>query len=260
MEPFEYSYVTREILGLTGIDLSHYKQIQVQRRLTSYLLRSGHPTWPSLFRAVRGDSQLAAQLRDYLTINVSAFFRDPAKYAELRRHILPELLGRRETLRVWSAGCSYGQEPYSLAIMLAELGAGQRHRILATDIDRVAVERTRAGGPYTPDDVAAVPQELLQRHFTPTPNGYWVSESLRHVVVARQHNLLADSIDGGFDLIVCRNVVIYFTEAAKERLYRRFAQALRPGGMLFVGGTEVIARAASLGLELARLSFYRRVR
>ncbi len=259
MNTLEYSFITREILDLTGVDLKCYKSTQVQRRLGSFLRRSGHTSWSQFFRAARNDHQTLAQLKNYLTINVSSFFRDADKYEHLREVVLPELLSRRVSLRIWSAGCSRGQEPYSLALTLAAMtGLQTRHQILATDIDPSALEAARAGGPYPADDVAAVPTGLLARYFEQREDGYWVADVLRRRVRFQSHNLLVDPFENNFDLIICRNVVIYFTTEVKERLYRHFHDALRPGGVLFVGSTEFMPRSANQGFETMGFSFYRR--
>ena len=259
MEAQEYSYIKREVLKLTGVDLNCYKSPQVQRRLKTFLLRSGHTAWTSFFRALRDDSATLNKLKDYLTINVSAFFRDSEKFEYLRESILPELLRGRPTLRLWSAGCSHGHEPYSLAILLSEAtGPYRRHQILATDIDHSALERAQAGGLYSADEVANVPPALLKRYFQAQEDGYRVVERLRRKITFRYHNLVSDPFESGFDLIVCRNVVIYFRTEVKDRLYRRFYDALRPCGVLFVGGTEFLSKASDIGFESAGISFYRR--
>lgn len=258
MEAQEYTYIKREIKSLVGVDLDCYKAPQVQRRLRIFLMRSGHDTWPDFFQSLRGDREGLARLRDYLTINVSSFFRDEKKYEQLQQIILPELLKARKALRVWSAGCSRGQEPYTLAIALAELtGPRVQHRIMASDLDESALAIARAGGPYTDDDVAGVGR-LLSRYFDKLADGYYCKPSLRERVTFRQQNLLADRFEADLDLIVCRNVVIYFTAEVKDRLYRQFCQALRPGGILFVGGTELVPKAREIGYESAGISFYRR--
>jgi chemotaxis protein methyltransferase CheR len=259
MEAREYSLVRKEILTLTGVDIDCYKGVQMQRRLNAFLQRSGQPTWRDFFHWLRQDPIALNKFKDYLTINVSSFFRDPEKYRYLQEVVLPELLREHPTLRLWSAGCSHGQEPYSLAVLLMEMTDRSRHhRILATDIDRAALEWAQAGGPYTADEVANIPPAWLHRYFTLRDGGYWVNADLQRPIVFRQHNLLSDPFEKGFDLIVCRNVVIYFTAAAKEQVYRRFYEALRPGGVLFVGGTEVISRASDIGYTMMGISFYRR--
>jgi chemotaxis protein methyltransferase CheR len=259
MEEQEYNYIKKEVMTLTGVDLNFYKDTQMQRRLNTFLLRSGQPTWRDYFQNARKNATELRKFKDYLTINVSSFFRDTEKYKYLREVIFPELLRTNPKLRVWSAGCSRGQEPYSLAMMLAELtGDFKRHYILATDLDRSALDGAQAGGPYPADDVTNVSDTLQKRYFTVKDGKYWVKEDLQSRITFRQHNLLADSFEKNFDLIVCRNVVIYFTAPVKDTLYKNFCNALRPGGIMFVGGTEIVPKAAELGLATAGISFYRR--
>jgi len=259
MNAQEYNFIKHKVLKLTNVDLNYYKSAQMQRRLGTYLLRSGHKSWANFFRAIQNDPVEIGKLKDYLTINVSSFFRDAKKFESLRKSVLPELLTHRPRLRVWSAGCSNGHEPYSLAIMLAEVtGFYCRHFILATDIDRSALTRARAGGPYRADNVTNVSPTLLRRYFKTHDDGHYVDQKLRQKVTFRYHDLLKGSFENNFDLIVCRNVVIYFTAEIKERLYRRFFDALRLGGVLFVGGTEVLSKTAAQGFELRDISFYRK--
>ncbi len=259
MEAEVYSLVKHSIRSLLQINLDHYKDEQMKRRLDSWLVRVGAPTWPDYLKRLRADTTELARLRDYLTINVSAFFRDPERWQALRRTILPMLLTGRQRLRVWSAGCSIGLEPYSLAMLLEEETPGRRHTLLATDLDRGALARARARGPYSADDVQNVTAAQRQQFFQPGGPPFFVTDALAKRVMFQEQNMLADAFEGDFDLIVCRNVVIYFTEAAKTDLYRKFQQALRPGGILFVGGTEIVPRAQELGLRSSGISFYQRL-
>jgi chemotaxis protein methyltransferase CheR len=265
MEEREYVFVKSRIRKLLGIDLACYKSKQMQRRLRTYLLRSGKDNWPAYFRAAQNDDKELGKLRDYLTINVSSFLRDADKYQYLQDEILPALIRQRKTLDIWSAGCSRGHEPYSLAMILAEInGRFRPHRILATDIDHSALAIAKQGGPYPEAEIGSVPPDLLQRYFKQDGDKYHFVSPVKQRVRFREHNLLADPVImptsdmGGYDLIVCRNVVIYFTKEIKEQLYHRFYQALRPGGVLFIGGTEIIAKAGEMGFETVHMSFYRR--
>jgi chemotaxis protein methyltransferase CheR len=121
----------------------------------------------------------------------------------------------------------------------------------------VVLEAATAGGPYPPNEVAAVPEELRSQYLRVEHDLYWMRRQIQQKVVFRRHDLLAEPFQSAFDLIICRNVVIYFTSEVKDRLYRRFRDALRPGGVLFVGGTEIVHCAADIGLQLVGPSFYR---
>jgi chemotaxis protein methyltransferase CheR len=258
MTPQEYLYVRQEIRKLIGVDLDGYKAEQMQRRLNAFLFRSGFSSWNAFFTAKRHDAEALVKLRDALTINVTSFFRDADKYQQLRDKVVPLLAKGRQRLRVWSAGCSHGHEPYSLAIVLSETLGPHRYELLATDIDRAALDCARAGGPYREQEAATIEKALLTRHFAVRDGAYWAQDSLRQRITFRPHDLLVEEIGQTFDLIVCRNVVIYFTAEAKDRLYPRFYSALRPGGVLFVGGTEFVPRAQEIGFKVIGSSFYQR--
>jgi len=212
MEDREYVLVQRRALALTGIDLRSYKSKQMRRRLGSLLRQSGYRSWFEYLRVMEKDEDVLQQFKDFITINVSSFFRDPEKFKQLRANILPALLRDRRFLSVWSAGSSHGGEPYTIAMLLQEDAPGRPHRILGTDIDRRNLEKSQAGGPYSHDDVKTVHPALLKKYFTREGSEYRVADSIRRMVRFRYFNLLEDTVTGRFDLIVCRNVVIYFTE------------------------------------------------
>jgi len=254
-----FEVLRRRFLALTGIDLDGYRGAQLERRLGAFLARRGFPDVAALAVALEADPALLEEFRNYLTINVSEFFRNPDRFEELRNRILPELLARSPVLRIWSAGCSIGAEIYSVAMILAELTPGRRHYLVGTDIDRPVLERARRAV-FTEQEVRLVPERLLRRFFQVGQDGaYHLDRRLAETVEFRYHNLLRDPLLADMDLILCRNVVIYFTEEAKERLYRGFRDSLRPGGYLFLGGTEMIFNARHLGLEPVSPCFYRKV-
>ena len=231
----------------------------MQRRLEAYLKRNGTGSWVEYFRLLERDPQELKAFRDYLTINVSSFFRDPDKFRQLGDRILPGLV-REGKLTMWSAGCSYGAEAYTLAI-LADMRGVRYYRIWATDVDRGALAHARAGGPYTDDDVRNVPREALRRHFERRSDGLYVRQSLRRHITFEEHNLLEDPVRRQFDLVLCRNVIIYFSEEAKRQVLSLLVSALRPGGVLFLGGTEMIppALARMLGVQSVGISFYQKI-
>ena len=256
MNDKEYLELKQTILRQLRLDLDYYKDTQMRRRLTNYVAGLDVDFRTFLRSLVPKSAELRA-LKDFLTINVSEFFRDADQWRQLKENILPGLLKAEGKLNVWSAGCSHGGEPLTMAIILEELAPGKPHRILATDIDEDVLSRSRAGGPYVESDVRAVPKHLLTKYFDLKDDGhYWVKELARRRVEFRAHDLLADRYEKGFDLIMCRNVVIYFTEEAKERIYTGFASSLRRGGALFIGATEALLQAPALGLKRSSTCFY----
>lgn len=267
MELKVYENIKIQVKKLLNIDLNQYKSEQMQRRLDSWLVRSGVPTWEEYIQKLSSDPKELSKFRDYLTINVSEFFRDQDRWATLRTKVMPQLLKEatsksdivnRNCLRVWSAGCSNGSEPYTLAIMLDELSAYKNHFILATDLDRSILAKARGRGPYTADDTRNVSPDQRSKYFDAGGPPWYVKESISKRITFREHNLLMDPFEKNLDLIVCRNVIIYFTIEAKDILYRKFHDSLRPGGILFLGGTEIIPRPSEIGYVNLGGSFYQR--
>jgi len=266
MEPDVYLRIKTSTRKLLNIDLDQYKDAQMQRRLEAWLNRKQLATWEEYFHLIRQDANELEKFRAYLMINVSSFFRDRHRWQELEQTILPRLrqnacssANSNGSLHIWSAGCSIGAEIYSLAILLNQWTPGLSHYLLATDIDRAALDQARTGGPYSASEVQNVTPAQIQAFFQPGGPPYYVNRTLIRQVNFRENNLLSDVFGSSFDLIVCRNVVIYFTDQAKGMLYQKFSQALRPGGILFLGGTEIIPRPTEYGLSGIKMSFYEKL-
>jgi chemotaxis protein methyltransferase CheR len=237
----------------------------MHRRLRGLVDRAGLNTFVDYFARLEQDEAELAQLLDRMTINVSELFRNPERWADLRSCLLPPMLARKQRLRVWSAGCSYGAEPFSLAILLDEHTPGVIHTIHATDLDGNMLKRGREGW-FCRDDVRNVPEDILARYLCAAETGDTLPANQRYQIVSpirwriqfKRHNLLADPFERRLDLICCRNVVIYFGEEAKDGLYRRFYNALAPGGILFVGATERVVDYRDIGYEAVMPQFYRK--
>jgi chemotaxis protein methyltransferase CheR len=249
-----------------NVDLDHYKEVQMQRRLDAWLLRMGVSTWSEYLKVLGRDQPERERFLAYLTINVTAFFRDPKRWQVLRETVLPSLLqahpslkaSRTSRLRLWSAGCSTGEEAYSLAILLDELSPQTHRDLLATDLDRDCLSRAAAGGPYPAEGIVNVSHARIAAYFHKDHKGYFIDQNLIRRVTFREHNLLADPFESRFDLIICRNVIIYLTEAAKAVVYKKLSDALRVNGVLFLGSTEIIPRPQEYGLQSCGISFYRK--
>lgn len=256
-----YELLVRALKETSGLDLTAYKERQTLRRLSGFLSRRGIADWTELARLVQQDSNLRQQLTDHLAINVSEFFRNPERFEHLADNVLPELIRRWSSLRIWSAGCSVGAEPYSLAMLLEEAGAGTagQHRVFATDIDREALAEARLAA-FTDDWLKEVSPQRRQRFFERLPDGRWqVRPNVRNYVSFSTHNLLVDPYPREQHLILCRNVIIYFTEEAKDTIIARFAESLLPGGYLLVGSTETIFRSEKYGLRSVAPFLYQRM-
>ena len=239
----------------TGLDLREYKQDQLRRRLLTWADARGDKDLAVLGRRLASDPKEIQDLLDRVAINVSELYRNPERWRELEKRVLPSLAKRAQTLRCWSAGCSFGAEAHTLASVLE--AAGHRYSIVGTDIDEDALATARAGR-FDASAMRGVPKEIRDRYFAPSGTDWQAGPEIRRHLRFRSGNLLKDRFDKDLDLILCRNVVIYFNDEAKDRLYRKFIDSLKPGGILFVGGTERINDARGIGYEMPLPFFYQK--
>lgn len=262
MEHEEYILVKQSVKEVLGINLDYYKDKQMRRRLGAWLARSKKSNWDDYFAFVRTEPEELDRFRQYLTINVSEFFRDAERWQALRTDILPYLLSQRNGripqrgLRAWSAGCSIGAEVYSLAMLLDTINPHAPNQLLASDLDVKALDIAQNGGPYSADDIKNVSSSQISTYFQPGGPPFFIKDPLTKKIEFFEHNLLTEPFETDLDLIICRNVVIYFTQEAKDFLFKKFWQALKPGGLLFLGGTEIIPRPNEIGFDYYTVSFY----
>jgi chemotaxis protein methyltransferase CheR len=252
-----YERMALQVRSLLGIDLSQYKPAQVWRRVHGFASARGLPDVASLLERSRTDPTLRQAFMDMLTINVSEFFRNPEAWEMLATSILRPMLTAQVAVRIWSAGCSLGYEPFSLAMICREIAPKTPVKILATDLDETTLGKARAGI-YNEGQMAGVSAARRARFWHVDGANWEAGLDLRSMITWKRHDLLRDPHDRGFDLICCRNVVIYFTETAKAQLYTNFLGALRPGGTLFLGATEAITNVRASGFVPAGLTFYQR--
>lgn len=255
----KWKFFKEYLYNKSGVDLNLYKQSQMHRRVNYFLARNGIKNYEELLNRLAKDKDLYSKFMDYLTINVTEFFRTPEPFAELESVIIPiwQKQKHKSPLRIWSAGCSMGAEPYSVAMILDNCDVKTDYKILATDIDEQML--AKAGGPYVGNELKNVPPDLLKKYFVKTDKGYVIIDRIKEKVVFKKHNLLSDNFIGIFDLILCRNVMIYFIEEAKDDLYEKFHHSLKEGGILFLGGTETINNFKKIGYKPIRPFFYQKV-
>jgi chemotaxis protein methyltransferase CheR len=256
-EDQDFAFFVQKLKDYTGIDLNLYKEAQMKRRLTTLRGKKGFATFAAYLDAITKDKDLLNELLDRMTINVSEFWRNPNRWEMLENKFLPDMLRSSRRLKCWSAACSTGEEPYTLAMILNELKALPEAQILATDIDLGVLDIAKTGI-FPERSVRDVPARY-RSYFREEQMTFLISDTLKRFIKFQKQNLLADSFDSNFDLIICRNVMIYFTEEAKHLLYQKFAQSLRPGGVLFVGSTEQIFSPGQYQLEAADTFFYRKL-
>lgn len=254
----EYKTFIGNVKRKTGIDLSLYKEAQMKRRLKSLYERKGYKNFGAFYDAIHTDKEVLNEFLDRMTINVSEFYRNKERWTVLEDIIFPRLLAQNKRLKIWSAACSTGEEPYSLAMVLTSHLPLRDISILATDLDEGALERAKVGL-YAERSLKNVPQQVVKDYFVNDGTHFQVKDDIKRTVSFNQHNLLSDPYQSGFDLIVCRNVMIYFTEEAKDEIYMNFSKALKPGGILFVGSTEQIFKPEKYGFESIETFFYRKL-
>ena len=237
-----------------GLVLSSYKQPCLRRRLAVRMRARGVHTYAAYATVLDRTPEEYDLLLDALTINVTKFFRNPETFALLRERVVPRLWAAPGPVTVWSAGCASGEEPYSLAILFAErarttAGLRARLRIDATDLDPTALETLRRAE-YPATAVEDVPPALRERFLTEGPP-YRLAAGLAQVVHPLAHDLTWEPApQPPYQLIVCRNVVIYFDRPTQERLFSTFADALAPGGLLLLGKVETMLGPAKARFEL----------
>ncbi len=255
----DYTGFKSQILELTGIDLSMYKQNQMKRRIDSLIAKFECTEYDEYLAILRRDSKVLEEFKSYITINVTEFYRNPLQWEVLNEKILPDLIKKNNKLKIWSAACSTGDEPYSLAMLVNSLFPMSQVEILATDIDKDVLAKAKRGS-YSEKNLCNIPEEYIQKYFTKHGNEYLISDNIKNCINFKEHNLLNDPYPDDVDLIVCRNVLIYFTEDAKKDIYHKFNRALSRDGVLFVGSTEQIIMSQEYGFESDKIFFYNKIR
>jgi chemotaxis protein methyltransferase CheR len=254
----DYVKFLNRLYGEEGIDLSLYKQNQLRRRMNMFIRGSGQKGYCEFLDVVKKDIAVYRSFIDRITINVSEFFRNPDKFGILESRFLIPLLKRKREPLIWSAGCSSGEEAYTLALLLEKHGAPPSVKVLGWDFDANILKLAQAGV-YDGKALSGVPKDLLAKYFTRLDGDkYEVGATLKRRVRLERHNLLEDRFPTGADMILCRNVVIYFNERAKHELFRRFGEALDKEGVLFIGASERVPNADEAKLFSPEIFFYQR--
>ncbi len=253
-----YEDFKKDILGLTKIDLNSYKEKQMKRRIDTLIGKNGISSYKDYVALIKKNEEKFEQFVNFLTINVSEFYRNPEQWEILDKNVFPGLIKRfGKNLKIWSAACSTGDEPYSLVMALSRHIPVNQIRITATDIDKQVLDKARMGI-YNEKSIAAVPADFKKKYFTKIGSSYQISNEIKRQVEFKEHNLLRDNYPTGCHLIVCRNVLIYFTEEAKEEIYKKFNAALASQGILFIGSTEQIMNYKELNYQRHQSFFFQK--
>jgi chemotaxis protein methyltransferase CheR len=249
-----FQYLKKKIIAKGG-NCAGYKDDFLKRRLEGRMRSNGLTTYADYARFIEKNPLEFNNLVDALTINVSEFFRDVAVWNVVRQRVLQPMVREKlathnRELRIWSAGCADGEETYTIALLvldtLAYLSNSFKIEILGTDVDEASLIRARRGAYGTPR-LRLVSQPMLQRYFKPGADGaFEIVDVVKKFVTFKSHDLFTSPPASGFDIITCRNVIIYFSKELQQRLFHSFRDALTPGGYLILGKVETIGEASSL--------------
>jgi len=246
--------------NILNINLSGYKIKRVKRRTNSLMRRHGVDDYKECLHLLKNDPEFKAAYLNHFTINTSEFFRNPDTFDYLKNEILPKLLEKENTVNIWSAPCSNGSEPYTISIILHELGIKRsRYNILASDLDEKIIG-TAKNGLYGNSSLKNVSNNLLKKYFEKLPgeNKYQLDKEIINDVDFEKKDLINDKFQKNWHLILSRNFFIYLTKEVKKELTEKFISVLNEGGYFFLGNTEFLFNPGRYGLNKEYLSFYRK--
>ena len=255
---YDYEYLKKEVMKLASIDLNAYKEKQMKRRIDTLIGKHKIEGYDKYVQGLKTDKDLFDEFVNYITINVSEFYRNPEQWKLLDEQVIPELISKfGKSLKIWSAACSTGDEPYSLVMALSRHLPLSNIKIYATDLDKQVIAKAKLGL-YADKSIVSVPADLKKKYFTQVGPSYKISKEIMDRVEFKEHNLLKDSYPTNYHMIVCRNVLIYFTDEAKEEVFKKFCRSLARGGVLFIGSTEQIINYKEIGYERKNSFFYQK--
>ena len=247
MTPSDYEYLRKLLKERSGLDLSADKQYLVESRLVPLARKEGLPGIAELVQKMKGAAAaLTSEVVEAMTTNETFFFRDKIPFDHLKDSVLPALMqarSARKSLRIWCAACSTGQEPYSIAMILKETPglSGWRTEIVATDLSQAVLEKSKAGVFSQFEVQRGLPIQMLVKYFKQSGDLWQLNADIRAMVQHKQLNLLQDfSHLGSFDIIFCRNVLIYFDQETKAAIFERMARMIEPDGVLALGAAESV--------------------
>ena len=246
--------------NVLNINLSGYKLKRVKRRTNSLMRRHNVDDYKECLNLLKNDPEFKAAYLNHFTINTSEFFRNPDTFKYLKNEIIPKLLDKENKINIWSAPCSNGSEPYTISIILHELGIDKsRYNILASDLDKKII-KTAKNGVYGSSSLKNVPDNLLNKYFKKLPgkNKYQLNRKIITDVDFEKKDLINERFKKNWHLILSRNFFIYLTKEVKKQLTEKFISVLKEGGYFFLGNTEFLFNPGRYGLNKEYLSFYRK--
>lgn len=253
---FEFFY--KWVKSNLNIDLDAYKENQLQRRIGTVMRSAGVNTLQEYAKLIGSDVEVKRIFLDYITINVTEFFRNKEIFQEFEDVLVNVLVPKFKNVKIWSAACSIGAEPYSIAMIMDKHNLTKNTKIVATDIDDNILKRAKSGI-YKQHETKGLTKQDLDKHFTYADNTYSIYDSLKDIVSFKKHDLILDNYEKGFHAVVCRNVFIYFKDEAKNEIYKKIYDSLVPGGVFFIGATESIYNPKDFGFKKMSTFIYEKV-
>ncbi len=251
---FFYDWAKRKF----NLELNAYKQKQLQRRISTVMKSAGANSLEEYAKLIEKDKEVKQKFLDYITINVTDFFRNKDLFDGFEQIVKDNLSRKFGALKIWSAACSIGSEPYSLGIIMDKNNLKLKDRILATDIDDEILNRAR-NGVYKEIEIKNLESTDLKRYFQLEKKEYAIDSKIKRMVNFKKHDLILDRYETGFHIIICRNVTIYFKNEVKEEIYKKFNDSLVDGGVLFTGATESIYNPEKLGFRKLSTFIYEKI-
>jgi chemotaxis protein methyltransferase CheR len=244
LENTAFQKVKRMITESAGLNTSGYRDEYLKRRFEIRLKATGANTYAKYIIYLRKNPDEFSKLLNDLTINYTTFFRDGDVYVQLEKSILPKLFQSKNPVRIWSAGCASGEEPYSLSILinkvLEKTRSSHEVTIFASDIDKDALSKAKRGE-YLERHLSTLERPLIDKYFTKQGDLYRVNDSVRRIIHFEQFDLMKPTLHQSLDLILCRNVMIYFSKEGQQKIHMHFFNALREGGYLITGKSEILS-------------------
>lgn len=253
----EFEYFKKWVKDKLRVDLNSYKEKQLHRRIGTVMNSAGAKNLKEYAELIQKDENIKRVFLDYITINVTEFYRNKEIFDEFEDAMISLLVPRFKSLNIWSAACSIGAEPYSVA-MIMEKNKLKENRILATDIDDTILKRAKTGK-FKENEIKNVPKQELDKYFELKGGEYHLAHEIKRRVEFKKHDLILDKYEKNFHAVICRNVTIYFKNETKNEIYKKINDSLEKGGIFFTGATESIYNPSSFGFRKLSTFLYEKV-
>lgn len=258
MTTLNYDYFYDWVHLNLNIRLDAYKEKQLNRRIQTVMRQSGAVTLEEYSSLIIGDEAIKKQFLDYITINVTEFFRNKDLFETFEELLKTDLSKKFNEITIWSAACSIGAEPYSLAMIIDRHSLPLKKKIIATDIDETILAKAKTGV-YKESELKNVSLTDRRTYFNEEDKRFVLDDKIKNMVEFKKHDLVLDPFEKNLHVIVCRNVTIYFKNEVKEEIYQRMSESLVKGGLLFTGATETIYQPEQYGLKKVSSFIYEKI-